>query len=131
MTKSEAEAAAQTEIEYEGPAIGDCRQASITGLDEISVLLTDGVVGRIDTTSDTYATRSGVRVGDSEGRVREVYGDRIRTTQNEYVPEGSYLTYTPTDSSDDTRIVFVTDGDAVTAIQAGRLPEVAYIEGCA
>ena len=112
MTKSEAEAAAQTEIEYGGAAIGECRQASITGLDEINVLLTDGVVGRIDTTSESYATRSGVSVGDTEARVREVYGERIRTTQNEYVPDGSYLTYTPADSSDDTRIVFVTDGDA-------------------
>jgi uncharacterized UBP type Zn finger protein len=77
-------------------------------------------------------TVSGAKIGDSENRIKSLYPGQIRVTPHEYVQAGHYLTFVPKDASDQQyRVVFKTDGRRVTRFQAGRLPEVGYVEGCA
>ena len=51
---------------------------------------------------------------------------------HKYVAGGHYLTFVPDDPADaDLRLIFETDASSkVTQFRAGRLPEVAYVEGC-
>ncbi len=58
------------------------------------------------------------------------YGDQITVEPAELNPSYSNLTFTPSDPSDETHMSFLTDGSEVTAIHAGRLPEVEFVEGC-
>ena len=85
---------------------------------------------RIDGRDSTVATREGARVGDSEARIKSLYGSAVRVEPHKYTgPTGHYLTVTP---ANDTRhlIVFETDGERVTMFRVGRKPEVSYVEGC-
>jgi hypothetical protein len=96
----------------------------------VSFLVEGGRVMRIDVDSATVPTASGARVGDSEARILELYGDRLQRRPHQYL-EGSYLTYVPRDAADTNfRLVFETDGRRVTSYRAGRRPTVEYIEGC-
>lgn len=85
---------------------------------------------RIDVRDSTVATREGARVGDSESRIKALYGSAVRVEPHKYTgPTGHYLIMTPQD--DTTRlIVFETDGERVTMYRMGRTPEVSYVEGC-
>lgn len=96
----------------------------------VSFLVEHNRVMRVDVDSATVATASGARVGDSEARILELYGDRIVRRPHEYL-DGSYLTYVPRDAADTNfRLVFETDGRRVTTFRAGRRPTVEYVEGC-
>jgi serine/threonine protein kinase len=132
MTVEEAEAAARMSLRPLGGPNGDCQYFRPTRLADVSFLTINGVVARVDVQNPRIRTLSGVRVGDSAGRVRSVYGGNIVETPHEYVEGGLYLTYVPSASSDRTRMIFETDvGGRITLIRAGRLPEVAFVEGCA
>lgn len=126
MTVAEAEAAAQTSLVDDSAA--SCRYVSPAGLSGVSFMVVNGEVARSDITEPTVATRSGIRVGASADAVREAYGDRIEEEEGLY--DNTLLTFVPNDPSDETRLVFDTDGIRVTGMQAGRLPEVEYPEGC-
>jgi len=84
-------------------------------------------LARIYVNSRLYATRKGIRVGDSERRVLAVYGRNLTRSRHTYVTGGSYLKLTVGNR----RIVFDTDGRRVTQISSGRKPEIDYVEGCA
>jgi hypothetical protein len=130
MSLDEAEEAAGTRL-TEGPTLhGDCQYLSAEGLNGVSFMHNDGEIARVDVTKPVVATLSGIRVGDTEAEVIEEYGDQISVQPSELNPGYSTLTFTPSDPSDKTRTVFTTDGSKVTAIHAGRLPEVEFIEGC-
>jgi hypothetical protein len=94
------------------------------------MVLQDTVV-RFEADSAGVLTPEGVGVGDTEGRLREVYGARAVVTPHKYTgPEGHYVTVT--DPSDSTRkTIFETDGAKVTEFRAGRTPGVELVEGCA
>lgn len=126
MTVAEAEEAAQTSLVDDSAA--SCRYVSPAGLSGVSFMVVNGEVARSDITEPTVATRSGIRVGASADAVREAYGDRIEEEEGLY--DNTLLTFVPNDPSDETRLVFDTDGIRVTGMQAGRLPEVEYPEGC-
>lgn len=85
---------------------------------------------RIDVRDSTLATREGARVGDSEARIKSVYGSAVRIEPHKYTgPKGHYLVVTP--ANDTTHlIIFETDGERVTMFRVGRKPEVSYVEGC-
>lgn len=93
----------------------------------LSFMVVQGRIARIDVDSATVGTTAGAQVGDSEARVRELYGNRLIVSPHKYV-EGHYLTVTPRDTV--YRIVFETDGQRVTRYRAGRLPEVEWVERC-
>ncbi len=85
---------------------------------------------RIDVRDSTAATREGARVGDSEARIKSLYGSAVRVEPHKYTgPMGHYLIVTP--AGDTTRlIVFETDGQRVTTFRVGKRPQVEYVEGC-
>lgn len=74
----------------------------------------------------------GFTVGARPRAIRAAFGDRLRVTRHQYNPAGRYLEFVPRDRVEaGRRVIFETDGERVTYIRAGRLPEVRYIEGCA
>ena len=100
------------------------KRPSLTAVAIIAIALGIGA-----TTAKVFAAE-GARVGDSEDAVRKLYGSRVSVTPHKYT-NGHYLTVTPMAPSDSQyRIIFETDGKRVTRYRAGRLPQVAYVEGC-
>jgi hypothetical protein len=96
----------------------------------VSLLVTSGVIARVQVDSGDTRTAEGARIGDSEARVQELYAGRVTATPHKYT-EGRYLTVVPTAAGDSNfRLLFETDGQKVTRYRAGRLPEVAWVEGC-
>jgi len=91
-------------------------------------MVNDGTIARVDVTSPDYLTEEGAKVGDTEQRIKEIYGKGVKVSPHAYV-DGHYLTVTSKDKK--YAIIFETDGKVVTYIRAGRPPEVGYIEGCA
>lgn len=99
----------------------------------VRVMLVGGRVARVEVDSGATAAASGVRIGDTEDRVREAYAAReVRVQPHKYVA-GSYLIVLP-DAPADTmhRLVFETDSAtrAVTRFRGGVFPPVEYVEGC-
>lgn len=96
------------------------------------IMFTGGTVARIEVDSNTIATGLGARVGDSELRVRGLYGPRVTAEPHKYLPGGHYLIVAPIPPTDSAlRLVFETDGKRVTKYRAGRMPQVKWVEGCA
>ncbi len=93
-----------------------------------SFMVNAGTIARVDVSTPDYLTEAGAKVGDTEERIKELYGPGVEVSPHEYV-DGHYLTVTSKDGK--YAIVFETDGEKVTYIRAGRPPEVGYIEGCA
>ncbi len=89
-----------------------------------------GTVERVDVDTRTITTRSGAGIGDTEDRIREMFGERIHTTA---LPDGSgnLLAYIPKDVADATyRVMFVSNGLQITRMWAGRLPWAEELGGC-
>ena len=94
--------------------------------DGLMFMVVDGRVARVDVTAPGVPTDSGIAVGDTEERVREVYGERVTSSPHKYT-DGRYLTVAPDAGH---RLVFETDGQHVTRYRGGRTPEVEWVEGC-
>lgn len=92
-----------------------------------SFMVNDGTVARVDISNAVHMTEAGAKVGDTEARIKELYGKAVEVSRHEYV-DGHYLTVTSKDGK--FAIVFETDGKVVTYIRAGRALEAGYIEGC-
>ena len=89
-----------------------------------------GTVERVDVDTRTITTRSGAGIGNTEDRIREMFGERIHTTP---LPDGSgnLLAYVPKDVADATyRVMFLTNRVQVIRLWAGRLPWAEELGGC-
>jgi hypothetical protein len=95
----------------------------------VSVMVRGGEVARVQVDSGGVRTAEGAGIGDSEGRIQELYRGRVTVGPHKYADGHHYLTVKPDDESG-FRIVFETDGRRVTRYRAGRLPEVEWVEGC-
>jgi hypothetical protein len=88
-----------------------------------------GVVSRIETRDSRYATVSGVHVGDTLDRARQVYGKRLTLAAHPYFDKGHMLTvYSP-----DRRFALVmesNDAGRIITLRGGRWPDVGWLEGC-
>ena len=103
------------------PGVGAIRGAFI--------MLVNDSVARVDVRDSAIATVEGAKVGDTEARINELYGARVKTSPHKYTgPTGHYMTVTPDDGR--LRIVFETDGQRVVNWRVGRTPEVEWVEGC-
>ena len=85
-------------------AAGDFAPPSATGCAYVrpaslppgaSVMLSSGVVARVDVDSAGIRTDAGVAVGDSTAAVMRAYDGRVSTTPHKYVTGGQYLTVRP------------------------------------
>lgn len=83
-----------------------------------------GKLRRVSVTSDDWATRAGVRVGDDEEAIVEAYPTAKRT-KHKYV-DGFYYKV----KKGKHKLVFETEQGEITAISGGAKPEVDYIEAC-
>lgn len=107
----------------------DCFYAVPSQHPGIAFMVQNGRVTRADVTKRDIPTASGIRVGDSETRVKKVYGARVKVEPHAYTgPEGHYLTAYSPDGRYGLR--FETDGQKVTGFYAGEPHAIAYIEGC-
>ncbi len=98
----------------------------------MQLMVVRGIVARIEIDSSSIATGLGARVGDSEARIRDLYGSRVTVQPSKYVANGHYLIVNGTPASDSGfKLLFETDGSRVTRYRAGRMPEVEWVEGCA
>lgn len=102
-----------------------------SGFDGVAFLVARGVVARIDVTAGPTRTPEGLALGQTEDEAQRRYGGRLAVGDHDYLVGGHYLTLIPTAPADeDFRLIAETDGRKVTALRAGRLPEVEYSEGC-
>jgi hypothetical protein len=135
MTVAEAEQVAgrRFDTDQEGPAGTACLYSKPQGLPGVGFMVIDGKIARIDVWSNPkIKTFWGAKIGDSEARIKQLYGNQIEVQQHEYRPQGHYLVFVPKDKADKNfRVVFETDGQKVTQFRSGRVPEVEYVEGCA
>ena len=96
----------------------------------VKLMVSRDTVVRVDVDSGTVLTTKGAGVGTSEARILTIYGGRVSVQPHPYTgPAGHYLIVP---AADDTmyRLIFETDGRAVTRYRAGRRPEVDFKEGC-
>ena len=97
----------------------------------VAVMLDGDRVVRVDVSTTTIKTASGVGVGSTEDSVKNAYPDRIAVTPHKYVKQGHYLTYVSHDAPDrDVGMIFETDGTQVTSFRVGTVTAIALVERC-
>jgi hypothetical protein len=96
----------------------------------VNVMVVKGKIARIDVDTGTVTTEDGAKIGDTEDRIKSIYGDELKITPDKYIPGGHNMTVMGDSASAGKAMVFVTDGQRVTMFRAGRLPEVEWVEGC-
>jgi hypothetical protein len=105
----------------------------------VSFMVNEGTVARVDVgpldlgdevpVAELPRTAAGVGIGSTQAEVQAAYGARMRTEPHHYT-DGRYLVVTP-EADTSRQIIFETDETGrVTYLRAGRLPEVAWVEGC-
>lgn len=94
----------------------------------LAFMIKDGVLVRIDVTDAAVFTAAGAQVGDTEVRIKQLYGERVKETKRTDKEGGHYLTVVADDPHYGTR--FETDGKVVTAYYAGRFDAIQYNRGC-
>lgn len=100
------------------------------GIDGVIFLVLDDRIAFTHVSTPDFTTSSGAVVGMTEDELKTLFPDNL-VEGNEFTFDGTALVYVPTDEDDlEYRVVFETDGGAVTGIRAGILPGVAFIEGC-
>ncbi|AFY69692.1 hypothetical protein Pse7367_1401 [Thalassoporum mexicanum PCC 7367] len=135
MTLPEAEAAAKTTLLK---AVNDPNQdcyfvIAQTLPTEVLFMVVDDRIARIDIPRGSkIKTTRGIGINSTEEAVKLAYSD-IAVEPHKYTAStgGKYMTWQPQAASKQNyRLEFETDGLGVTAMRAGRLPEVGYVEGC-
>jgi hypothetical protein len=92
-------------------------------------MISNDRVARVDVIAPGVTTRSGLGVGNSEDRVKEVLGSAVEVTPHKYLaPDGNYLTIWSSDRKSAVR--FETLQGKVTSFYAGRASEVEDADGC-
>jgi hypothetical protein len=110
--------------DYVFPAVG----AGIP--DGVSVMVVKGKIARIDVDTGSVTTEEGAKIGDTEDRIKSLYGDDLQVQPHKYIEKGHYMIVRGDSASAGKAIVFETDGQRVTMFRGGRLPEVEWVEGC-
>lgn len=114
----------KSECEFVFPAVG----AGIPF--GVNVMVVKGKIVRIDVDTGFVTTEDGAKIGDTEDRIKSIYGDDVKVQPHKYIEGGHYMTVRGDSASAGKAIVFETDGKRVTMFRAGRLPEVEWVEGC-
>jgi len=108
---------------------GNCRYYEAKGaFKDIGFMVNDGTIARFDVFERGFATDRGAKVGDSEARIKRLYKGKYKVYQHKYVDAGHYISVEMKGGK--YFIIFETDGKRVTSFQAGRSPEIGYVEGC-
>lgn len=114
----------RSECDYVFPAVG-------AGIPEgVSVMVVKGRLARIDVDTGAVTTEEGAKIGDTEERLRSLYGADLQVSPHKYMEKGHYLTVLGDSASAGRALVFESDGQRVTMFRAGRFPEVRWVEAC-
>ena len=97
----------------------------------LGIMVIEGKIARVDVGDSTdIPTKSGAKVGDTEDRIKALYGDRVKVTDHKY-EDGHYLTVRSAIPTDTLHfIIFETSNGKVTRMRGGAMPGVEYVEGC-
>lgn len=106
-----------------------CQYHGVASQPGVRYTVAAGVVSRVETRDARYATVSGVHVGDPIDRARQAYGQRLSVASHPYFDKGHVLTvYSP-----DRRFALVmesNDAGRIITLRGGRMPDIAWLEGC-
>ena len=109
-----------------GPA---CQYRAVASQPGVRYALSDGVITRIETRDSRWRSVSGVQVGSTVAQAELAYGKRLTVAPHPYFDQGhTLLVYSP-----DRRFALVmeaNDQGRIITLRGGRLPEVAWLEGC-
>ena len=134
MTAAEAGKALGVKLVSGDPANAECYfvvPAKGNAEKEISFMLRNYRITRIDLPHDNsgYKTDKGIKIGDSEQKVRQAYGKALTVAQHHYGDKGDhYLTYWQ-DAKHRRGIRFETMGGKVVGIYGGD-KSIELVEGC-
>jgi len=152
---SVAQASAATAVELIGYGSGEPSPGSScsyvrpqNGSPELDFMVVDDQIVRIDVRNrvnqevdgrpvwvdigdkSRITTQAGAKIEDTEAQIKTLYPD-VEVTGHKYIPGGHYLIVTPQEPElANYRLIFETDGNQVTYIRSGRLPEVELVERC-
>lgn len=98
------------------------------GYEGIGLMIQNGQITRVEVSSPTVSTLSGIRVGDSTTRLKRVFGSRLRIEQHKYDDAGFY--YYVWEQGELYGVKFEIAGDKVIEIYAGD-KSIQLVEGCA
>lgn len=102
-----------------------CFYVTATKHPQVSFMIEDRRLVRIDVDKAGVPTTEGVQVGDSEEHVKQVYGSRLKVEPQHYT-DGHYLTL----RNGNHGIRFETDEGKVSTFYAGAFEAIQYVEGC-
>jgi hypothetical protein len=95
----------------------------------VAFMIQEGHVTRVDVERPGISTANGIKIGDSESRAMQIYGDRLKVEPHHYTaPEGHYLTVLSSNGRYGIR--FETDKGKIVRFYSGQRQAIAYIEGC-
>jgi len=105
-----------------------CFYVTSTHHPQISFMIENGKVSRIDVNGRGVSTDKGIQVGDSEKQVQKIYGAAVKVKPHAYTSEegGHYLTV----RSGEVGLRSEIGEGKVDSFYAGRFTSVQYIEGC-
>ena len=130
MTPSEAARLMGTRLKtYEdGPLEPSCDHLyPEKGFEDMSLMVQNGRITRIVTSNPSVQTLSGIKVGDSTRRLKQMFGARLEIAQHKYDDDGYYYVW---EEGKRYGVKFEIGGDHVTAIYAGD-ESIQLVEGCA
>jgi hypothetical protein len=122
MTVTQAEAALQGSlIPVAEPIDDECYLVRPGGGPSgVELTVSEGTIERVDVTTDIITTRSGAGVGMSEEDLFALFGERLTSTPT--AAGGNTIVFTPSDPGDAAfRVIFESDGTAVTSFRSGRV----------
>lgn len=128
MTLAQLRTTLHQKLPKEDSGSDNCFYVSASGHDHVGFMMIDDHLARIDVDAPGIFTATGLQVGDSEAKVRKVYGAKLQVTAHQYIDTGHYLTV----RSDDRRygVRFETDSGKITTFYAGTYEAIQYVEGC-
>ena len=107
----------------------ECFYVNLSKHPGIALMIEKGHVARVDVDRPGVSTAEGVKIGDSESRAMQVYGNKVKVEPHFYTaPEGHYLTVLSKNQRYGIR--FETDQGKIAKFYAGQRRAIAYVEGC-
>jgi hypothetical protein len=131
MTITQAEAALQGSlIPVAEPIDDECYLVRPAGGPAgVELTVAAGTIERVDVATDIITTRSGAGVGMSEEDLFALFGERLTSTPT--AAGGNTIVFTPSDPGDAAfRVIFESDGAAVTSFRSGRVPQIEPTAPC-
>lgn len=106
-----------------------CFYVNPTNHPQVSLMIENSHVTRVDVDDPGISTAEGVQVGDSEEQARKVYGSKMKVAPSAYGGPGDhYLTV----RSDNGKygIRFETESSKIKVFYSGTFQAIQYVEGC-